>query len=169
MVSLEFIYRTAGIHSGRPGSGHYSAHLVDGRFNTDRQVWTTDRLPFPFSRNFGELTLAYRFSTLSLHRLYAGLGASVFTKPRSIRAGTALYGIELASDSAPHLYCAYHGSLLGIPAYVVSHSLETGLKVGTWNKAGIRIFLAYHTGLEWYGQYYNLRSDFFGGGLALDY
>ncbi len=148
---------------------HYSAHLVDGRFDTDRQAWTTDRLPFPFSRNFGELTLAFRPSPVSPHRMYAGLGLSVFTKPRAIRAGTAHVGLELAAGSEPHWYCAYHGSLLGVPAYVVSNTIEAGLKLGRWDGAGLRIFLAYHGGLEWYGQYYNERGEFFGGGIAIDY
>lgn len=148
---------------------HYSAHLVDGQFNSDRKVWRTDRLPFPFSRNFGEWTVTYRPSALSLHRVYAGLGLSAFNRPRSIRATTGHCGIELAVGSDPHWYCAYHGSLLGIPAYAMSNSIEAGLKLGKWEGSGVRIYIAYYGGLDWYGQYYNERRSFLGGGLMLDY
>ena len=148
---------------------HYSAHLVDGRFDTDHSVWTQDRLPFPFSRNFGECTVAFRPSPLSPHRFYAGFGLSVFNRPRAIRAFTSHWGIELAVPSNPHWYCAYHGSLLGIPTYVVSNTLESGMKLGNWNGKGLRIYLAHFGGLAWYGQYYDERRDYFGAGIALDY
>jgi hypothetical protein len=92
-----------------------------------------------------------------------------FNKPKSIRALTSHWGIELAFPSSPHWYCAYHGSLLGIPTYVVSNTIETGMKLGNWNGKGLRIYLAHFGGLGWYGQYYDERRDFFGGGIALDY
>ena len=164
---LRLTYHTGSLWSARLRILHYSAHLVDARFNTDRQAWETDRLPFPFSRNFAELTLALR--PASHHRLYAGAGLSVFNRPRSIRAATGHWGAEIAAPGAPTLYCAYHGSLLGVPAYIMSHTIETGIKVGTWQGEGLRIYIAYHGGLDWYGEYYNERRSFFGAGLVLDY
>ncbi len=169
LFGVHLTYRFGPRWSARFRALHYSAHLVDGHFDTDRQAWNTDRLPFPFSRNFGELALACRPSPLLLHRLYAGFSVSVFNKPRSIRPVTGLWGAELATGPGPHWYLAYHGSLLGIPAYVVSNTVEAGVKLGRWDGAGLRIFFAYHGGLEWYGQYYDQRRDFFGGGIALDY
>jgi hypothetical protein len=148
---------------------HYSAHLVDGHYDTDHNIWL-GATPFPFSRNFFELTCAHQLALVSqFSRIYGGPGVAVFNKPQGIRYFQAHAGVELVSESSPHFYSAYHASLLGIPTYNISNSVEAGVKFGKWNGMGVRLYLSYVNGLGWFGQYYYERKETWGIGVMVDF
>lgn len=149
---------------------HYSAHLVDGHYDIDHFIWLPARIPFPFSRNYVELTLAYQFDQVSrFSRLYIGTGTAIYNNPTSIKSLLAHAGMEIVSSFTPHLYTAYHASLLGIPTYNVSNSVEAGVKFGKWSGMGLRVYVSYANGLGWFGQYYDERKETWGIGAMVDF
>jgi hypothetical protein len=63
---------------------------------------------------------------------------------------------------------ALHFTLDGIPAWVGTTNVEGGVRFGPWDQAGVRIYLSYQAGLVPFHQYYNVRDESWGGGIAFD-
>ena len=151
---------------------HLSAHFVDGHFDEDLGVWDSGRPPIPFSRNYGELSAAYSFPAV---RLYAGASYAVVNKPAAIRRFAALCGSEVRLFDPPYLhiayhwYIAYHFALMGVPVYVGSNALECGIKIGEWTGKGLRVYLSYYSGLDNFGEYYDIRQEIWGVGFTFDF
>ncbi len=167
---LGFSYHTGSPLSFRFRILHLSAHLVDGHYNDDTQSWRDGRVPFPFSRNYGELIGAYS-SNLSAYpvRLYAGLSYSAIVKPREIRKWTAIAGWELRTPGSTHGYIASHFFLMGTPTIIGSNTIEAGIKFGAWTGRGARLFLVYQNGWDNFGEYYNVRREAISAGFAFDF
>lgn len=149
---------------------HYSAHLVDGHFDSDRLTWKDGLIPFPFSRNYGELVAARECPLPPFAvRWYAGFSYSVFNKPNEIKRFTSLLGGEARTGTRPVLYAAYNLSLIGVPRYNGNNTIEVGVKFGSWYGRGARLFLAYYNGLDWFGEYYNQRKEALSAGFTFDF
>jgi len=149
---------------------HFSAHMVDGLYDQETNAWKDGMEPFPFSRNYGELLASWDLYPGSLTgRVYAGGSYAVVMKPSAIRRFSALAGAEVSTSGSPHLYAAYNGTLLGVPAYVWSSTVEVGVKFGTWNRRGLRIHLMYQNGLNWFGEFYSERKEFVAIGFTFDF
>lgn len=167
---LGFSYHTASPFSFRFRIIHLSAHLVDGHYNDATEKWRDNKVPFPFSRNYGEVVAAYSSSTRAFpYRLYAGIGYAPIIKPGEIRSISALAGWELHTPGTTHAYIAHHFSLLGTPTYIGSNTIESGVKFGNASGRGIRIFLVYQNGWNNFCEYYNEREEFLGAGFAVEF
>ncbi len=167
---LGFSYHTDTPFSFRLRAIHLSAHLVDGHFNDATMRWRDDKIPFPFSRNYGELVGAYSSSVGGFPlRLYAGFGYAPIIKPKEIRKFSTLAGWELQSPGRTRAYLAHHFSLLGTPTYIGSNTLEGGVKFANAAGRGIRLFLVYQNGLDNFCEYYNERKEFAGAGFAVEF
>jgi len=167
---LAFSYHTGSPFSFRFRMLHLSAHLVDGHYNDATMQWRDNKIPFPFSRNYGELASAYATALGSWPlRVYTGLAYAPIIKPKTIKAFSALAGWELHSPGATHAYAAHHFSLLGTPTYIGSHTLEAGVKFGNAAGRGIRLFLVYQNGWDNFSEYYNERKEFVGAGFAVEF
>lgn len=149
---------------------HFSAHLVDGMYDQASNAWKDGMTPFPFSRNYGELLASCDlFPGPLTARLYGGGSYAVVMKPSAMRRFTAMAGGEISTSGSPHVYAAYNGTLVGVPAYVWSNTVELGVKFGTWNRQGLRVHVTYQNGLDWFGEFYNQRKEFLGVGFAFDF
>ncbi len=149
---------------------HLSAHLVDGHYDPVLKAWKDGREPIPFSRNYGEIVGARETATGAVtSRLYAGLSFAVYNNPHDIRRWAALGGAEVSTGSTVPFYLACNLSLLGVPTYNLSATVEAGAKFGEWKGRGIRLYLLYYNGLDFYGQYYKDRKEFAGIGFAIDF
>jgi hypothetical protein len=157
---------------------HLSAHLIDGSYDTDTGRWKDNRLPIPYTRDFGELIAAYRGQSRSIHfRVYAGFSYATLVRPSAIERFGLLAGLEGHSTDYPGLllgtpstiYMAYHFLLSGAPAYTPHHSVEAGIKIGPWASHGVRIYLSYDQGPEVFSQFYDLRRTAWGLGFAFDF
>src|SRR5512140_1412356 len=139
---------------------HFSAHLVDGNYDIEANTWRDGHEPIAFSRNYGELVTAYSWNPggISL-RLYAGIILAVYNKPNDIKDWAGLAGFDLHTGGSPVVYLAGNVSALGIPAYGGRTTVEAGLKFGSWDARGVRVYVAYETGLVAFGEYYNERKD----------
>jgi hypothetical protein len=167
---LGFSYHTSSPLSFRFRMIHLSAHLVDGHYNDATAQWRDNKIPFPFSRNYGEVVAAYSSSMRVFpYRLYAGMSYAPIIKPKEIRAFSALAGWELHSPGATHAYIAHHFSLLGTPTYIGSNTIEGGVKFGNASGRGIRVFLVYQNGWDNFCEYYNERKEFVGAGFAVEF
>jgi hypothetical protein len=126
--------------------------------------------PFPFSRNYGELTAARRWTAGSLcGRAWLMVSGSVFTKPHEIRPFAGNAGVEAWTPGSSHFYAGYQCGVLGVPRYTATHLAQAGVKFGEWYGTGVRIFLQASSGLETFGEFYSSRLRYAGIGFAFDY
>ena len=65
-------------------------------------------------------------------------------------------------------FLAYNLRLEGIPQYIGTNSVEGGVKFGTWEGAGVRLYVSYVAGQQMFCQYYDQRTRQWGIGFTLD-
>ncbi len=159
---------------------HHSAHLVDGNWwvHSYPRDWTKPGGPIPFTRDFGELTIARQQSGLLFNtRYYSGITYATLIRPDDIErfsffAGTEIYSNSIAGrvfDKPTNMFLAYQLTLSGEPAYHTSHQLQAGVKFGNWSEKGMTLFLSYYTGTHMFGEYFNQRLTTLGAGFTIDF
>ena len=149
---------------------HFSAHLVDGLYDPEGNTWKGGKEPIPFSRNFGEVVVAHLWgNTVLKGRVYAGFAVAPWVKPVAIRSWSCLAGVELHGSVEGQPYLAYNISLLGVPSYIATNTVQAGVKFGTWYGKGLRLFVTYQNGLDPFGQYYDVRVNYAGVGFCFDF
>lgn len=167
---IGFSLQTASPWSFRVRVLHLSAHMVDGHYNDELEMWRDGKDPFPFSRNYGEVVAAYQYPVERwLLRPYAGFSYAPIVKPVAIRKWTMLAGAEVHGPGSTHAYGAYHFTLMGTPEVIGSNTIEIGVKFGAWNARGARVFVSYQNGWDTFGEYYNVRREAVAGGFAFDF
>jgi hypothetical protein len=148
---------------------HQSAHQVDGNYDPDTGAWIGERAPFNFTRNYGEIDAAYDAPLPPFClRLYAGVSASVWNRPRALRPVTTCNGAELILPGTPLLYAAWDITITGIPSYVASNTVEAGVKLGRAEGRGVRIYVNYFNGLDTFGAFYDARKECVSAGFTFD-
>ncbi len=156
---------------------HVSAHFVDGHFDSGTNSWKDGIEPIPYTKDFGELLVAYSCPTgWTEAMVYAGVSYATLVRPEEIRRVSGLLGLEIrtldedinALGKPLILYAAYNLSLSGIPAYIETNTLEAGMKFGRWSGSGIRVYASYHRGLEVFGQYFDSQRSYWGLGFTFD-
>ncbi len=147
---------------------HLSSHFLDGHLSAGGGHWRDNRDPIPFSRDYGELTALWRSTTERGHvQLYGGTSYATLSRPDQLRRWVFLAGGEYV-DRPSHCYAAVHWTLTGIPAWIGTTHVESGVRFGSWDESGLRIYLSYQTGLVPFHQYFDVREETWGGGFALD-
>ena len=156
---------------------HLSAHFVDGHLEASGIHWRDGREPIPFTRDFGELTGAFEWKTSNIiWMLYSGLSYATLVRPVEIQRIATIHGVELHTTQLAgplfgkpfHLFVAYNLTLTGIPAYVGTNNIELGGKIGAWGGTGLRVYIDYYAGLDIFSQYYDVRRETWGIGIAFD-
>ena len=156
---------------------HESGHLIDGHWNHLTLRWIDNKIPIPYTRDFGEL-LGYRAwngEAVSLG-VYSGFSYATLARPDNLARWATLHGLEIHTTGLTgpvggrpfSLYAADNLAFSGIPAYSGTNSLEAGVKFGEWSGGGIRLYLSYYHGLELFSQYYYVKTDQWGLGFAFD-
>lgn len=157
---------------------HNSAHLVDGSFLLNENMWKNDYKPIPYTRDFGELTVMYRKSQFGLDNYYySSLAYSTMVRPLSIKKWTFNFGVESVYpgvvknfyDKPIELFFVYHNQFSGESAYLASHTLKTGLKFGEWNKKGVLFYFFWYNGFNYFSEFYNVRIKKIGIGFNVDF
>ena len=153
--------------------------MVDGHYLAGSNSWIGNRLPIPFTRDFGELTIAHTLDHLygiSL-RSYGGISYATLVRPTAVRRFAYLGGCDIVSD---HLICpiagkpanvflAYHIDLTGTPAYTSTHEIQFGVKFGKWFERGVSFYGEYYTGRHIFSEYFDQRLRTFGAGFTVDF
>ncbi len=156
---------------------HNSAHLVDGHYDLSTGMWIDNFEPIPFTRDFGEFTIAKeKYINKFLVKLYWGLAYSAFIRPDIIKRYSFAAGFELSSDkifgktfnSNTNLFLAYQFGLRGIPSYVGNNYLMLGFKFGDWFKKGVLMYISYYSGRNMFSEYFLRTIKKFGLGFYVD-
>ena len=156
---------------------HRSAHFVDGHFDSGTNSWRGGREPIPFTKDYGELLGAVAWDLSPVRFMaYSALSYATLVRPVEIRRVSSFHGLEMnTGDALGHflgrpfsLFAACQLSLQGIPAYVGTGTLAGGIRLGAWDAAGIEILARYRSGLDMFGQYYNVRRSGWETGVCFD-
>ena len=156
---------------------HVSGHLIDGHWDHIALHWIDNKLPIPYTRDFGEMTGMYTWPGRDLAlSAYTGFSYASHVRPENLSRIGTLHGVEVhstgwtgrAGGRPLSLYIADNLSLTGIGAAHGTNSLEFGVKLGEWDGTGIRFYGSYYHGLEMFSQYYYVRTDQWGLGFAFD-
>lgn len=157
---------------------HHSAHLVDGHYVNATQSWIDNRLPIPFTRDFGELTLTHKVSSsLGVIRYYGGMSYATLVRPTTIERFSFLIGGELYNEQLigmllnqpTNIFLAYNLRSIGTPSYGGLNQIQLGLKFGTWNEKGVTLYLGYLTGTHIFAEYFDQRFSTLGAGFTVDF
>ena len=155
---------------------HQSAHFVDGHYIAGR--WNDNRAPIPYTRDFGELVVAHILHpSTGVVRYYGGASYATLVRPTVVERFAYLAGIELALDhligsidgQPTNTFIAYNVTLSGTPVYAATHQVQVGLKFGNWFEKGPSVFLAYYTGRDMFGEYFDERITTLGAGFTVDF
>lgn len=153
---------------------HHSAHLADGHY--ENGVPSNMISPIPFTRDFGELTIAHLITGSSLRvRYYSGVSYATLVRPMEIRRLAGIAGAELSKsvtsfqDRPVNLFVAYGMTLTGTPEYAATNQLQAGIKFGEWYEKGATLYLSYYNGRHMFGEYYNERMTTLGMGFTIDF
>jgi len=156
---------------------HLSAHFLDGHFDPMVGDWKGGRPPIAFTRDFAEFVGGINLSPGNVHLLlYAGFSYGVLVRPNNIDKVAYLFGGELRWTEVLGLlfakpwsiYIADHAAVIGIPENVTSNTIETGIKLGSWEGRGLRIYGSFSVGLDVFHQYYDVYRQSWGFGFSYD-
>lgn len=157
---------------------HNSAHLVDGSYDAEKDVWIDGKEPIPFTKDFGEITVAHQiyFKTAVL-KYYGGLSYAALVRPDELKRYNFHVGFEAATanilgkvfNNDANLFLADHFFLDGTNKYSGSNQLMAGMKFGGWDKKGIVIYASYYSGRDMFSSYYDRKISKFGIGFFIDF
>lgn len=156
---------------------HLSSHFIDGHFRLETLTWIDGQLPRPYSRDYVELTAGYEPRGASWNvLLYAGFNQAWFCRPATMLRFNAFQGVVARTTGwtgpvfgkPTTLYLADHFLLTGVGTLSGSNVIEGGIKFGGWEQNGIRLFISYHSGVEMYHQYFEVKRNDLGMGFSLD-
>jgi hypothetical protein len=156
---------------------HLSSHMLDGNYDSDTGEWKDGREPVPLSRDFGELLGAYSWLGKNWEvMVYSGFSYATLVRPPELMEWNTLFGIVAHASPWPggvfgkpaSVYLSDHFTLSGLSSLQGTNTLEVGLKMGTWEGSGVKIYVSYHSGLEVFHQYFDLQRHDWGLGIALD-
>ena len=154
---------------------HHSAHFVDGHYDAETDSWINNQSPIPYTRDFGELVLAWLSRGDLVFRPYAGMRYSTLTRPAELQRFTYLAGLELSHnigqmlDKPLNLYFAYNISWMGSPEYRASQQMQAGMKFGDMYGKGPSLYVAYYDGQDMFGEYYAESVSHIGIGFTVDF
>lgn len=157
---------------------HLSAHMVDGHYILSANQWIGNRPPIPFTKDFGEVTVAHEVSSKFLSiRYYGGTSYASLVRPSELKRFAFLAGLELTTDKLigtvfnqpTNVYVANHFNVSSVPKYTGSNQLQMGVKLGRWHGKGFVFYFAYHTGNSFFSEYYDERVTITGAGFTVDF
>ncbi len=156
---------------------HNSAHLVDGHYDEELKRWMNDDKPIPFTRDFGELTLAREqvFGEYQI-KYYGGIAYATLVRPSHLKKYSLSAGVEVNTsqfyadifDENLNIFLAYNFILKGMPVYTGNNHFMLGAKFGEWYGKGLVFYLSYFSGKNVFSEYYTNSIKRFGIGFYVD-
>lgn len=156
---------------------HNSAHLVDGHWDFDTQDWMNGDRPLPYTRDLGELTVAYSFPlAISLLKIYGSISYSTLVRPK-MEKWLANFGYEI---SFPKLFGKFfskpvtpfittHFYLNGNPGYTFNSNSMAGIKIGKWHGKGVVFYFDYFNAYHYLSEYFLHRTEQIGIGFFVEF
>lgn len=147
---------------------HISAHLVDGRYIEDENIWMDNRDPQVYSREFIEFIPYLEYKKF---RTYFGYTYMFHVIPTYISKSIFQLGFDYyyVGDVLPFIpFAAYDLKFSKITSYTSIHSVNLGVKFGNYNGKGFSILYSYNKGLSVHGEYFDLKEDYSAIGFNID-
>lgn len=150
---------------------HISAHLVDGQYSNETDLWRDSLKPFVYSREFIEF-----FPSLNVTpdtRIYTGITYIFHTIPEAVKpfilqAGAEKYFSEMTViGSTPFLL--YDLKLSGNDVYRSTHTVTAGFRFGKLASHGFSIVYTYTAGNSVHGMFYNNFEKYSSVGFNADF
>lgn len=157
---------------------HNSAHFVDGHYDVSEKAWLNNQMPVPYTRDFGELLLAYEHRCRDYSvKYFGGMTYSTLVRPGILEKYSYSAGLEAASfnflgkaaGKSQNLFISWYMNITGVPVYYVCNNLMIGYKSGDWYKKGVCFYLDYYKGLNVFSEYYNKIVDRVGLGFMVEW
>lgn len=157
---------------------HNSAHLVDGSYDSSTDSWLDGKTPIPYTRDFGEVTVAHQICYRELIlKYYGGLSYASLIRPENLKRFNYIAGFELALKNVlgklfehdTNLFLAEHFFLDGTSKYFGNQQVMAGIKFGEWDKKGIVLYASYYSGRDVFSSFYDRRISKFGIGFFVDF
>lgn len=156
---------------------HNSAHLVDGSYNLSADEWRDNRYPIAYTRDFGEVTTAFRIISHSYdYRVYGSVSYSTLVRPGQIKKWAFNTGGELNFDTGSkvggkplYIISAYHLSFEGTPEYQAVHHLMGGVKFGGSYSKGVVFYISYFAGKNMFSEYFEENIKKLTAGFFVDF
>jgi hypothetical protein len=157
---------------------HNSAHLVDGHYNEVLKKWINGIRPVPFTRDMGELTVAYEFPIkFGRAKYYGSISYATLVRPLLIKKYSFSAGVEFSNshlikkvfNHSTNLFFAIHFTLKGTPKYNLNSNTLIGIKFGNWEGKGIVFYLSYYRGKNFLNEYYYKNISKAGIGFFVDF
>lgn len=157
---------------------HNSAHLVDGSYDSSSDTWIDGKTPIPFTKDFGEVTIAHQiYYDELIFKYYGGLSYASLIRPENLKRFNYHAGFELALKNVlgrlfehdTNLFLAEHFFLDGTSTYFGNQQLMAGIKFGDWDKKGIVLYASYYTGRDMFSSFYDRKIKKFGVGFSVDF
>ncbi len=149
---------------------HISAHLVDGRYDQQNNVWRDNYNPFVFSKEFFELTPFYQVNSL---RGYLGLTYIIHSVPDGIGHGIYQAGFDYYLTSfndipfTPYIADDFKVSNIN-DKYFGNNIFTTGIKFGRYDAKGFSLYYSYISGKSVHGELYNISESYSSIGFNVD-
>lgn len=162
----------SGLLSARLRLGHISAHFVDGHYVNTLREWKDNRAPHVYSREFFDLTASYEPTALhGSTRVYAGVTYLYHVDPTWLSKTSALVGAEYhyALTGGMHVFGAYQATFMKVIEQKARHTADAGVKFGTWNGVGLKLYATYFSGYSIHGEYFDVIEEYSGFGMNIDF
>ena len=148
---------------------HISAHLVDGLYDAENEIWLNGREPFVYSKEFIELFPYFRKNGF---RFYLGLTYIIHVIPERIKKGIFQTGfdyyISRLCNSSFIPFIAYEFKITGIEKYSGNNVFTAGIKFGDPLSRGLSLLISYLSGKSIHGEFYDVSENYWTLGLNLD-
>lgn len=157
---------------------HNSAHLVDGSYDSSTDAWIDNTKPIPFTKDFGEITVAHQINSQNFYlKYYGGISYAALVRPDELKRYNFHIGFELANGSFLgkvfehdlNLFIAEHFFLDGTSKYFGNQQLMAGVKFGNWDRKGIVLYVSYYSGRDMFSSFYDKKINKFGLGFSVDF
>lgn len=145
--------------------GHISTHLSDG-FSKNSTFFQS---PFVYSKEFFDFSVALRKNAF---RPYIGAIINFSKQPKDLNLFVPQAGIEFDRKLYNNIrfIAAYDFKLNGYDAkYIGMNAFTSGFEFRTASNRGIFLKAEYYNGLNYYGQFYKERLEYFGLGFEFKY
>lgn len=148
---------------------HISAHLADGHYDGNNNVWRNGHNPRVYSREFVELLPFYRFSGM---RIYGGVTYIFHIDPVNLGKTNFQAGFDYFPEVTLleniHPFVGYDIKLTDISKYKANNSIMAGIKFGYATGRGISLYYNYYSGNNFHGEYFDRPNEYSAIGFNLD-
>ena len=141
---------------------HISAHLVDGKFSSEKHDWLDGRKPFVYSREFVEISPFIYAGNL---RFYATAAYVFHIDPAFLGKdyydlGFDYYSNRNSSRSSASFFCGFDFRFNHLIHYEKIFYAKAGIRLGKGKGNALEIYTGFYAGKSLHGEYYDMNKEY---------